>query len=102
MAPPRKKKGSLSRSAKYYRDNPEARKKKAATDKKINKRPAQKAKRRKLGTANYAHDKKHGKSSREGKDLSHTKSGLKYKDSSNNRGSKSDTSGDKKARGKKK
>ena len=35
----------LSDSAKYYRDNPEARKKKAETDKKINKRPEQVQKR---------------------------------------------------------
>lgn len=42
---PRKKKGKLSRSAKYYRDNPEARKKKGKTDKKINARPEQKKKR---------------------------------------------------------
>ena len=35
----------LSRSAKYYRENPEARKKKAATDKKINSKPSQVKKR---------------------------------------------------------
>jgi hypothetical protein len=34
-----------SKSAKYYAKNPAARKKKAATDKKINARPAQKKKR---------------------------------------------------------
>lgn len=36
---------SLSKSAKYYRKNPKARKKKAATDKKINARPSQVKKR---------------------------------------------------------
>ena len=36
---------ALSRTAKYYRDNPKARKVKAATDKKVNARPAQKKKR---------------------------------------------------------
>lgn len=36
---------ALSRTAKYYRDNPTARKKKAATDKKINARPSQVKKR---------------------------------------------------------
>ena len=36
---------ALSRTAKYYRNNPAARKKKAATDKKINARPAQVKKR---------------------------------------------------------
>lgn len=89
----------VSRSAKYYQTHPEARKKKAATDKKINARPEQKAKRSELGSKNYAHDKKYGKSSRNGKDLSHTKSGLKYKSVSTNRGSKSDSKGDKNARG---
>lgn len=37
--------GRKSKSAKYYASNPEARKKKAATDKKINARPEQKKKR---------------------------------------------------------
>ena len=36
---------ALSKSAKYYRRNPEARKKKAETDKKINARPEQVKKR---------------------------------------------------------
>lgn len=89
----------VSRSAKYYQTHPEARKKKAKTDKKINARPEQRARRSELGSANYAHDKKYGKSSRKGKDLSHTSSGLKYKPSSVNRGSKSDSKGDKNARG---
>lgn len=92
----------VCRSTKYYREHPEARRKKAETDKKINSRPEQKAKRRELGRENYEHDKKYGKGSREGKDLSHTSSGLRYKPSSINRGSKSDTKGDKKARGGKK
>ena len=91
-----------SKSAKYYAKNPAARKKKAATDKKINARPKQKAKRRELGKKNYANDKAKGKSSRVGKDLSHTKSGTRYKKSSVNRGSKSDSAGDKRARGGKK
>lgn len=92
----------VSRSAKYYQTHPKARQKKYATDKKINARPEQKAKRRELGEKNYEHDKKYGKSSRNGKDLSHTSSGLKYKPSSTNRGSKSDTKGDRNARGGKK
>lgn len=41
MAPPKKKYSELSRTAKYYRNNPKARKKKAATDKKVNARPEQ-------------------------------------------------------------
>lgn len=87
-----------SKSAKYYAKNPKARAKKAATDKKINARPEQKAKRRELGKKNYEADKKGV--DRKGKDASHTKNGIKYKKSSSNRGSKSDTAGDKRARGK--
>lgn len=36
----------MGRSTEYYRTHPEARRKKAETDKKINARPEQKAKRR--------------------------------------------------------
>lgn len=93
----------MGKSADYYKKNPKARKKKASTDKKINAQPKQKAKRAALGRENYKRDKKNGGSShRAGKDLSHTKSGLKYKSASKNRGSKKDSSGDKRARGKKK
>lgn len=89
----------VCRSAEYYRTHPEARKKKAETDKKINARPEQKAKRRELGRKNYETDKKKGKKWRKGKDLAHTKNGLRYKDMKANRGSKSDSRGDKNARG---
>lgn len=71
-----------SKSAKYYRDNPEARKKKAATDKKINARPEQKAKRAELGRKRYA-DKKKGKDI-DGKDYDHKQK--KYMSPSKNRG----------------
>lgn len=89
----------MGRSTKYYQTHPEARKKKAKTDKRINARPEQKAKRRELGRKNYKTDKIKGKSYRKGKDLSHTSSGLRYKSVKANRGSKSDSKGDKNARG---
>lgn len=89
----------MGRSTEYYRTHPKARKKKAETDKKINARPEQKAKRRELGRKNYETDKRYGKAYRKGKDLAHTKSGLRYKSVKANRGSKSDTKGDKNARG---
>lgn len=60
MAPKKKPKSQLSKSAKYYRDNPEARKKKAATDKKVNAKPAQKKKRAESGRKRTA-AKKAGK-----------------------------------------
>ena len=61
----------VSRTAKYYHTHPAARKKKAEYD----------------------------KASRNGKDASHTKNGIVYKKSSVNRGSKSDSAGDRRARG---
>lgn len=71
----------------------------AEPDKKINARPEQKAKRRELGRKNYKTDKLKGKAYRKGKDLCHTAKGLRYKSRSANRGSKSDTAGDRNARG---
>ena len=65
-------------------------KEKKAYDTLFNRRPEQRAKRTELAKKNREHDAKYGKASREGKDLSHTKHGLVYKDSSANRGSKTD------------
>jgi hypothetical protein len=81
MAPP-KKKGKLSKSAQYYRDNPTARKKKAATDKEVNSRPEQKKKRSESGSERYA-AKKAGKDVK-GKDYDHKQ--RKFISSSANRG----------------
>lgn len=92
----------VSRTAKYYRSHPRARAQHNAYQKSYNKKPEQVEKRVELITKNREHDKKYGKASRRGKDLSHTKNGLVYKKSSVNRGSKSDTAGDRRARGKKK
>ena len=89
----------MGRSTEYYRTHPEARRKKYQTDKKINSRPEQKAKRRELGRKNYETDKRKGKAYRKGKDLAHTVKGLRYKSRSANRGSKTDQPGDRRARG---
>lgn len=97
MASPKKPYNELSRSAKYYRDNPEARKKKAQTDKKVNERPEQRKKRAELTKER----RKRGIDGKGGGDLSHTSKGLVRKSVKANRGSKSDTAGDRKARGKK-
>lgn len=59
----------LSKSAKYYRKNPAARKKKAATDKKINARPEQIKKRVESNRA-VRKRKKSGKSTK-GLDYDH-------------------------------
>ena len=86
-----------SKSAKYYAKNPAARKKKAATDKKVNARPAQVKKRVEANRARRK-AKAAGKNVK-GLDASHTKNGIRFKKTSVNRGSKSDSAGDKKARG---
>lgn len=88
-----------SDSAVYYEENPIAYIKKKAYDTWFNRKAEQRAKRAELAKANREHDAKYGKASREGKDLSHTKHGLVYKDSSANRGSKTDMPGDRRARG---
>ena len=88
-----------SKSTLYYRSHPKAREKKKEYDTDFNKKKEQIKKRVELKQKNREHDRKYGKASREGKDLSHTSHGLVYKSRSANRGSKSDTSGDRRARG---
>jgi hypothetical protein len=92
----------VSRTARFYRTHPKARAKHRAYQAKYNKKPSQVKKRSQLIKYNRAHDRKYGKASRIGKDASHTRHGIVYKKSSVNRGSKSDTAGDRRARGKKK
>ena len=91
-----------SKSTEYYRTHPKAREKKKKYDTEFEKKPEQVKKRVELKKKNEEHDKKYGKESRNGKDLSHTSHGLVYKSTSANRGSKSDTAGDRRARGGKK
>lgn len=71
-----------SKSARYYANNPEARKKKAATDKKINARPEQKKKRVESNKARRQ-AKKAGKDVR-GRDYDHAVG--RFVKSSTNRG----------------
>ena len=89
----------VSRTTIYYRSHPKARAKKSAYDKVYNEKPEQRKKRSELSVKNRQHDKKYGKASRRGKDLSHTSHGLVYKSISANRGSKTDMAGDRRARG---
>ena len=69
MAPP--KVANPRASAKFYRENPEARAKKAVTDTKVNARPEQRAKRSELAVAR----RERGMLGKGGPDLSHTKMG---------------------------
>lgn len=98
MPPKKKPYSKLSKSAKYYRKNKKARDKKKKTDTKVNARPEQRKKRSEL----IKERRKRGIAGKGGKDLSHTKNGLRLKSVKANRGSKSDTAGDRRARGKKK
>jgi hypothetical protein len=80
MAP--RKAENPKRTAKYYRDHPEAREKKAEMDKKFNAKPEQKEKRRELSEER----RKRGIMGKGGDDLSHTKDGgLVKEDPSKNR-----------------
>jgi hypothetical protein len=69
MAPPKSK--NPKETAKYYRDNPEARKKKDEYNKDFNKREDQKEKRTELRRER----RKRGMDGEGGDDLSHTKTG---------------------------
>jgi hypothetical protein len=90
----------LSRSAKYYRDNPEARAKKNAYQKNFNKKKSQSKSRVELNRLNrlfgtYGNGDKLDVSHRSGKKT-------RLESQSKNRGSKNNTPGDKRARGSKK
>jgi hypothetical protein len=84
------------RTAKYYADNPEARKKRLEYQKEYNKKDREVKKRVELTKENR---KRGTVGNGDGKDLSHTKNGFVLKKASVNRGSKSDMPGDKRARG---
>lgn len=88
-----------SATSKYYASNPEARKKRLDYQAEFNKKPAQVKKRVELNQANRDAQKSGRSKVGDGKDFSHTKSGLKQKPASVNRGSKSDSPGDVRARG---
>jgi hypothetical protein len=69
MAP--RKVASPRRSAKYYRENPEARAKKKAYDTRFNEKPEQRKKR----SENTTERRERGIAGKGGKDVSHTKDG---------------------------
>ena len=89
----------MKETAKYYKDNPKAKAKKDAYQKEYNKKPEQVKKRVELNKVNRDRGT-YGNG--DGLDMSHTKNGIVKKKASVNRGSNKDSSGDKRARGKKK
>ena len=89
----------MKKSAAYYKANPEAKAKKAAYDKKNDATPERRERRAELVKINRD---KGTYGNGDGMDASHTKKGIVMKKASVNRGSKSDSAGDKRARGVKK
>ena len=89
---------ALGRTAKFYRDNPEARKKRLAYQKRYNARKSQIERR----VANNRENRDKGTyGNYDGKDVSHKGNKIVLEAQSKNRASKSNTAGDKRARGKK-
>lgn len=88
----------MGTSTEYYRKNAAARKKKAATDKKINSRKEQVKKRTEANAAR----RKAKKAGKNIKGLDYDHGSNRFISSSKNRGKKSGTAGDKRARGTKK
>jgi hypothetical protein len=90
----------MKATAKYYATHPEARAKRLAYQADYNKRTDQLKKRIELNKINRDRGQYADK---DGKDMSHQKNGRVIEESaSKNRGSKSNSAGDKRARGKKK
>lgn len=104
MAAPKKPYSSLSKTARYYRNNKKARAVKAAYSKHDEKKSENVKSRVELIRENRKR-KKNGKSCKKHQDLSHvTRNGKKTlvcKSSKSNRGDTNDSAGDKRARGKK-
>ena len=89
---------ALGRTAKFYRDNPEARKKRLAYQKRYNARKAQ-IKRRVENNRENREEGTYGNHDK--KDVSHKGNKIVLEAQSKNRASKTNTPGDKRARGKK-
>jgi hypothetical protein len=90
----------MGKTSDYYKSNPEARKKRLEYQADYNKKPEQLKKRIELNKINRDRGQYADK---DGKDMSHKKNGRVVEESaSKNRGSKSNTPGDVRARGSKK
>lgn len=91
----------MKKTAKYYKENPEAYKKKLAYDKKHNAKPSNVKKRVELNKYNREAQAEGRARKGDGKDASH-KGGkiVGFEKASKNRASKSNSAGDRRARGK--
>ena len=99
MAPRPLPMGQKKKSAKYYALHPEKKAKKNATTHENNQKPERK---RKMAESTKARREavKRGTNVK-GRDMAHTKNGIRPKSSSANRGSSTDSAGDRRTRGKK-
>ncbi len=98
---PNKKNGKSS--AQYYAENPESAAKKRAAQKKINARPEERKRRSELVKLNREAQKQGRGKIGDGKDIAHKPGGkTRMESASKNRGSKTDQSGDRRARSNKK
>ena len=86
----------LGKTAQYYKENPEANKKRLRYQAEYNKKPREVAKRMERNKENR---RRGTYADHDGNDLSHTKRGYVMKKASLNRGDKDDMPGDKRARG---
>lgn len=93
----------MKKTAKYYNSaaGRESYKKKLAYQKEYNRRPEERKRRSELNKINRKSQAAGRTKKYDGKDASHTKSGIKFKPQSVNRGSKKDRPGDIRARGNK-
>lgn len=87
------------RTQTYLDSHPAARRRKRRYDAKFNRKPSEVRKRTLLNRENR---RRGTYGNGDGKDLSHTKRGLVYKDERVNRGSTKDAPGDRRARGRRK
>ena len=90
-----------SKSTRNYRKNPESKAKKDAYNRKYYRENKEDLNESRAERSTYRRKAEKKGVNVKGKDVSHTKNGLRLKKSSTNRGSKSDAAGDRRARGKK-
>lgn len=91
-----------SDSTKHYNSNPESKASKNAYNRAYYKKNKSTLNESRAERKKYREEAERKGKAVKGKDVAHTKNGLKLQDSSKNRGSKTATSGDRRARGGKK
>ncbi len=91
----------MAKTAEHYAKNEKSRKRHVEYQKEYNKSPEQVKKRVELNKINRQNHASGKSKVGDGKDVAHVKGSIRLKSQSSNRGSKTDSAGDKRARGKK-